>query len=146
MLKLSLSSKKAPREESRVRALLWPDLGTRPGIDSVIDIGGVTAFAVAVIILLIVLFRLAPTAALIDAVLYAGFGFGIGRKSRACAILALILYLGSQISAYFVGRGSWNIVLVVIVTFLFINSVRGTFAHHRFVKKVQIQKPPVSAL
>ena len=111
-----------------------------------IDIGRITAFAVAGITFLFVILRFLPASALIDTVLYAGFGFGIGRKSRTCSIFALILYLGGQIFAYLTGRGSWNVVLVLIITFLFVNSVRGTFAYHRFLRKDQIQKLPESAV
>jgi hypothetical protein len=139
MQRLNLSSKPL-REESRVKTLLWPDLGTLPGIESAIDNGKATAFAIAGITLLLVLFRMFPAASLMDAAIYAGFGYGIGRKSRTCAILALIFYAGIQIWAYLSGRGGWNVVLVVIIIFLFVNAVRGTIAYHRFLKRDRIRE------
>jgi hypothetical protein len=144
MQRLNLSSRPL-REESRIKTLLWPDLGTLPGIESAIDNGKVTAFAIAGITVLLVLFRMFAAASLMDAAIFAGFGYGIGRKSRTCAILALILYSGGQVLAYFGGRGGWNIVLVVIIIFLFVNAVRGAFAYHRFMKRDQIQETPGTA-
>jgi hypothetical protein len=134
MQQLGLSSKNPPKEESRLRALLWPDIRTVPGILSVIDTGKIAAFAVGGITCLAVLLKWAPAASLVDAVLFVAIGYGIARKSRVCAILGLSLYLSGQILAYWTGRGGWNIILFIIITFLFLNSVRATFAHHRLFR------------
>ena len=81
-----------------------------------------------------VIFQRVPPEALLDVAIFASLGFGIGRKSRVCAVLALIFYGSSQIYAYWIGRGSWNIVLVVIIIFLFVNTVRAAFKYHHFKK------------
>jgi hypothetical protein len=141
MLRLNLSSKTL-REESRIKTLLWPDLGTLPSIESAIDNGKITAFVIGGIAFLLVLFRAFPIASSVDVALYAGLGYGIKRKSRTCAALALILYLSGQAISYLTGRGGWNIVLVVIIIFIFVNAARGAFAYHRFIKKDKVQTPP----
>src|SRR6266487_4362597 len=110
MQQLGLSSRNTPKEESRARALLWPDIRTSPGINSVIDSGRFAAFAVAGITVLAVLLRWVPVASLIDAVFFTANGYGIGRKSRICAMLGLVLYVVSQVFAYWNSLGGWNIV------------------------------------
>jgi hypothetical protein len=68
--------------------------------------------------------------AFVSAIIYAGVGFGIYRKSRIAAISELLLYL--------VGRGyAWakvgpNLgVIPVLITLALLHGVRGTFAYHK---------------
>ncbi|PYV32035.1 MAG: hypothetical protein DMG09_24935 [Acidobacteria bacterium] len=134
MQQLGLSSRRPPKEESRLRAFLWPDIHTVPGINSIVDTGKIAAFAVGGLTCLLVLLKSAPVASLIDGVLFIAIGFGIARKSRVCAILGFFLYLAGQILAYWTGRGGWNVALSIIITFLFLNSVRATFAYQRLLR------------
>ena len=109
MQQLGLSSRRPPKEESRLRAFLWPDIHTVPGINSIVDTGKIAAFAVGGLTCLLVLLKSAPVASLIDGVLFIAIGFGIARKSCVCAILGFFLYLAGQILAYWTGRGGWNV-------------------------------------
>jgi hypothetical protein len=118
------------REESTLRALVWPDIRREQSIERVIRNGMIASFAIAALNCASGLWMMVPPLALLGAVLLAALGYGIGRKSRACAVLSLIFYLGEQVFAYLNNIRTWKL-LVVIVTFVFINAVRGTFAYHR---------------
>jgi hypothetical protein len=68
--------------------------------------------------------------AFVSAIIFAGVGFGIYRKSRIAALSGLVLYL--------VGRGyAWAKVgpsfgvIPVLITLAFLHGVRGTFAYHK---------------
>ena len=134
MQQLGLSSRGAPKEESRVRSLLWPTLSGLPGIESAIDIGKIASFAVAVITSIAAVVGWVPKGALFDAILFAGLGVGIARKSRVCAVLALVLYVIGQVMAFWQGVMSWNVLLLIILASIFINAVRATYAYHERVK------------
>jgi hypothetical protein len=131
---LNLSSNKSLSEESRLKAFLWPNLKTQPGIDSVIDLGKIAAFVIAGLTCLGVLLKMAPMTALFDAAIFVALGFGIRKKSRICSVLAFVLYMSSQVLAFANGQGSWNLALIVIFAFLFINAIRGSFVHNRLKK------------
>src|SRR5438876_12282755 len=103
MQRLGLSQNSGPKTESRLRMLLWPDLTVLPEINSTIDIGKLGSFAVAVLSAVSALSgSLAP---LIGALVFAAIGFGIHRKSRICAVFALVLYLGSWLQSFPQGFG-----------------------------------------
>ena len=135
MQRLDLSSNKVVSEESRIKAFLWPNLNTLPGAESAIDIGKVAAYVITVLTCAFLVFRRAPVSAFLDAAVIGALGFGIGKKSRICAVLALVVYLSEQAFAYVKGFGSWNIAVLVIIVFLFVNAARGTFAYHRLKKQ-----------
>ena len=69
-----------------------------------------------------------------DAVLYAVIAWRIYKMSRIAAIAGLSLYLYSRINMW-VDYGPRNPVIAIIFTLMFINSIRGTFTYHKFVKK-----------
>jgi len=133
-------SKSTPKSESRLKALLWPDVSTLPGAKTAIDLGRLTAFLVAGGTVVFVLLGFAPPFSLFDAVLFAVLAFGIGRGSRVCAALALALYLLGQVSLYAAGRGGFNIIMPIIVSFLFANALRATIVFRRF-KRGSDRKP-----
>ncbi len=129
----------------RGRALIWPNLKKRSDIESAIDIGKITAYALAVLMCVTVVLGLFPVRWFFEAAVSAGLGFGIGRRSRTCAVLALTLFVTEQIIAFATGV-HWNPILgtaqvpgshpflSLIVAFFFVNAVRGTFAFHRLEK------------
>ncbi|NLT67070.1 MAG: hypothetical protein GXX84_10750 [Acidobacteria bacterium] len=143
MEKLNLSTRELPQEESRFKRLFWPDVSTKSNIESVIDTGKITLYVIAGLSCLASIFRLIPLEALVDSAVFAAFGYGVGRKSRVCAVLALLLYVAEQVLAYSEGRGSWGI-LVIIAAFLLLNAVRGTIAWHRMVKLSTTSSPDIT--
>ncbi len=70
---------------------------------------------------------------LLDSFLFAVIAIGIWRMSRIAAIFGLTLYLGEQWYQW-TTDGVGNIILVLLLTLMFVNGVRGTIAIHRFNK------------
>ena len=122
---------------SLLGAWFWPKVSDRKNAQFAIN----EAFCVAVVLAVITVI-LATVEVLRDgtegldaeafgsALIFAGVGFGIYRKSRIAAISGLVLYV--------VGRGyAWakvgpNLgVIPVLVTLAFLHGVRGTFAYHK---------------
>jgi len=128
-------SKSTPKSESRLRALLWPDVSSAPGAKTALDLGRATTFILAAGTVVFVVLGFAPPLSLIDVVFFAALGFGIGRGSRVCAGLALVLYLGGQVTLYASGRGGFNFVVPIIVTFLLLNALRATIVLRRLRKR-----------
>ena len=107
----------------------------------------ITAYTLAILGCLTVILRLFPLSWILDAVVAAILGFGIGRRSRICASLAFILFVIGQIIAFATGI-HWNPLLgttpvpgshpflSLLVAFFLMNAVRGTFAFHG-IKKSQ---------
>jgi hypothetical protein len=75
-----------------------------------------------------------------DAVIFLLLGFFIFRMSRAAAILALGLYIGEQV-LQLLDAGGKSGGGGIVLGFLFVNSVRGTLAYHRFVKEAIAANP-----
>jgi hypothetical protein len=142
---MDLSSKKIVRNRSKLKTVFWPELKTQSDIESAIGLGKATAYALAVLMCVTVVLRLFPISWLLESAVITGIGFGIGRRSRTCAVLALTLFVTEQIIAFATGV-HWNpilgtaqvpgshLFLSLIVAFFFINAVRGTFAFHRLEK------------
>ena len=69
--------------------------------------------------------------ALVDIVLFVLIGWGIYRMSRAAAVLGLMLYVLEQLYTWTEAgfKPSAHIILFIIA---FANSIRGTFAFHKY--------------
>jgi lysylphosphatidylglycerol synthetase-like protein (DUF2156 family) len=76
-------------------------------------------------------------------VIYATFAVMIYKMSRVAAILALLVYVGDRLFMIAQQGVSGQSVVAILVVFAFINSIRGTFAYHRFRHQRQeaIQEP-----
>lgn len=70
--------------------------------------------------------------ALVDAGLFAIIAWGIHRMSRTAAIGGLGLYLIERIHMWST-YGPKGLVLTIIFTLMFINSIRGTFQYHKMI-------------
>jgi hypothetical protein len=140
-------SERTVLSRSRLRAVFLPQLKTQADIESVIGLGKITAYTLAILVCVTVICRLFPARWLLDALVAASLGFGIGKRSRICASLALTLFVIGQIIAFATGV-HWNPllgtahvpgshpILSLLVAFFFMNAVRGTFAFHS-IKKSQ---------
>ena len=69
--------------------------------------------------------------ALVDAVIFAGFGWGLYRHSRLCAVLVLLFYLLEQANNI-ANFQTYNAVMALMFISFFIQGVRGTFKYHKF--------------
>jgi hypothetical protein len=137
MQQLGISSN-SPKSKSRVRELLWPDVDNEVSINTVTYHGMWLSFVIAGAATLLALFGILPIAILVDAVLFVAIGYGIRRKSRAAAILGLVLYLGGQLALFVQGRGGYNLIGLIIFSSLFLSAIRATFSFHR-LKKLRMQ-------
>ena len=68
---------------------------------------------------------------LLSVIVFGFIAFGIRRRSRAAALIALLLYVSDRVFAL-ISTGHGNLVLPVFITLAFLNAVRGTIAYHRF--------------
>ena len=78
--------------------------------------------------------------ALIDAAIFGAIAFGIYKMYRAAAIIGLVLYLYERVYMFETQGNFGNTFQVVILVFMFINSIRGTFLYHKLETTVDEQK------
>ena len=69
--------------------------------------------------------------ALIDVGLYSVIGWGIHRMSRVAALSGVVYYALGQVLMW-QRIGFKPSALIIVVLFAFANSIRGTFAYHRY--------------
>lgn len=72
--------------------------------------------------------------ALLDAFLFIIIGWGIYKMNRIAAVAGLLLYILERISMWS-EHGSKNPAMAIIITLMFINSIRGIFAYHKMNKE-----------
>jgi hypothetical protein len=127
--------------EARKRNFFWPNVDTLEGakeatgygIGAAIIVAVVTAgFATWALVSRSTVVGFVDARAYLDAALFSAVAFGIYKEKRFAAIAGLTLYLlekAYQIHATGQFQGA---VLAVFFTIMFLSSVRGTFALHRF--------------
>jgi serine/threonine-protein kinase len=72
---------------------------------------------------------------LIDAALIFSLAFGIYKKSRRCAVLMLVYFVGSKIIVIAdTGRFSGAFLSIVFIYF-YLQGVIGTFTYHKLLKQ-----------
>ena len=120
-----------PKSTSRLRELLWPDISDTVAAKTAARNGMYASFFVAGATILAAVFGYVPRNAVFDAVLFFIIGMGIRWMSRFAAAAGLVLYLLEQLSAMAKGRVFVNFVMLVILTALFVNSVRATWLFRR---------------
>jgi hypothetical protein len=70
---------------------------------------------------------------LLDVALLLGFAFGIYKKSRTCAVLLLVYFLGSKIMMIVEhGLGGAGGILGMVFLIMFWKGVSGTFEYHQY--------------
>ena len=131
MQQLGLSPN-APKTPSRLRELLWPDVSDTVAAETAARNGMYASFFIAAVTTLFSLLGLAAPSAVLDAVLFVIIGIGIRKMSRIAAVAGLVLYLAEQGYAISRGRTGFNLVMLVIITAIFISSVRAAWSFRRF--------------
>jgi len=71
-------------------------------------------------------------AAIIDALVFGLVAWGINRKSRTASVLGFSFYLLQQLLSVLDGEGITGGITVIFFVIAFGNSIRGTFAYHKF--------------
>jgi hypothetical protein len=71
---------------------------------------------------------------LVDAALVAGLAFGIYKKSRACAIIILVYFVGSKIYLMIETGKPSGLLVAAIFVYYYVKGVQGTFQYHKWRK------------
>jgi hypothetical protein len=78
--------------------------------------------------------------------IYGLIGFLIYRMSRFAAIAGLVMYLSDRLVLLAQQGLSMNVIFTIFFVFAFINSIRGTFAYHRFRRqRTEVLQPSVTS-
>lgn len=67
---------------------------------------------------------------LVDVMVIAGLTFGIYRKSRTCAVIMLVYFIGSKLLIWSETKSVSGLPMAIIFGWFFVQGVRGTFAWH----------------
>lgn len=67
---------------------------------------------------------------LLDVAVIAGLTFGIYRKSRTCAVVMLVYFIGSKLLIWSETRSVSGLPMALIFSWFFYQGIRGTFAWH----------------
>jgi serine/threonine-protein kinase len=67
---------------------------------------------------------------LLDVAMIAGLTFGIYRKSRTCAVLMLVYFIGSKLLIWSETKSAAGLPMALIFSWFFYQGIRGTFAWH----------------
>ena len=121
-----------PKTQSRLRELLWPDVDNPVAIKTVCHTGMWVSFVVGGLTALFTIIGGHLLGGFVTGAIFVAIGIGIRKYSRVAAILGVLLYLGPQIATASIS------VVSVIFAFLFISSLRATFALHRLNKQSPI--------
>jgi hypothetical protein len=120
-----------PKTTSRIRELLWPDVSDAVAAETAARNGMYAGFFIAGMTALFAVLGLVPKVSLIDSVLFAVLGVGIRRMWRIAAVAAPSLYLIEQVYGFTHGRATFNAILPIIITAVFISSARAAFSSHK---------------
>ncbi len=121
-----------PKTQSRLRELLWPAVDNPVAIKTVCHTGMWVSFVVGGRTALFTIIGGHLLGGFVTGAIFVAIGIGIRKYSRVAAILGVLLYLGPQIATASIS------VVSVIFAFLFISSLRATFALHRLNKQSSI--------
>ena len=141
------------RESTKERGyidLIWPELNALPEITHAIALGRRVCIALAILTFLLP-GSLWPLATI---VLFIVLGFGIGRKSRLCAVVAFAIYVvGRVVTFASLAGGPFGLYIVfgAVITIWFcvllVNAMRATFAYQTHQKRIAstLRSPELNA-
>jgi hypothetical protein len=127
--------------------LFWPEIDDLPSARDAARIGAYGAWVVALFSVGSLAFQYFGGASMpqdlllsgtVFVLLFAGLGFGVWKLSRACAVIALVLYAIDSLSTLLLVRNGLSVVGIAFLL-LFISGTRGTFAWHKYSKQAETQ-------
>ncbi len=71
---------------------------------------------------------------LVDVALVFGLTFGIYKKSRVCAVLVFIYFVGSKVLLMMEGGKPGGLIMSVLLAYYFAQGVAGTFQYHKLMR------------
>lgn len=121
-------------KQSRLGQILWPTITDLSSAERASFQGCSAAMLVGIVtgISAVLGWTHSGYLAFVDVVIFGLVAWCIRRNSRVAGVLGLSLYVSSQLFEVATG-GSTNPVMFFILTFMFINGVRGTFGFRRVV-------------
>jgi hypothetical protein len=131
-------SDSTPKSEGRLRALLWPSIGSDVAASTVAQNAMYAGVGVGAVTTIFVLLRITPVSALLDAFLFVILGFGARQFSITASILALLLYVTNVVTSILHGVIGAGGVIAVIITSLFISSIRAAMFMRRHPDALQV--------
>jgi hypothetical protein len=72
---------------------------------------------------------------LIDVAFIFGLAFGIYKKSRTCAVLMLIYFIGAKILIMLETGKPSGLIMAIVFIYYFAQGVAGTFEYHKLVRE-----------
>ena len=119
----------------------WPTITDKASAESAANQGlwaaawcaGVTSLLATLSLAGITVLNGIDASSYVDALLFALIAWRIHHRSRVAAVAGLALYVFERVYAWVNGipQGS---VMVVVLTLMFIHSIRGTYAYHRLTQ------------
>lgn len=126
--------------QEKLKETWWPNIESTESAQKAARQGTVAAcFCAGATLLVVILNEMkvfdepllnADKGALIDVVCMLGVAIGTWWLSRTAAVFGLLLYWSGQVVAL-QETGRTNFTMVILLSMMFLNSVRGTFAYHR---------------
>ena len=109
---------------------IWPVITDRENAVKAIRQGFWAAILAAILNVIFALVGTSGLGALVDATFFAIIAFCIYQMSRVAAIVGVVYYFLTRIGWW---SSHWqNVWLAILITVMFINSIRGTFAYYKF--------------
>lgn len=109
---------------------IWPVITDRENAVKAIRQGFWAAILAAILNVIFMLVGTSGLGTLVDATFFAIIAFCIYQMSRVAAIVGVVYYFLTRIGWW---SSHWqNVWLAILITVMFINSIRGTFAYYKF--------------
>jgi len=118
----------------------WPeikDLDTarrvaKQGVWAALFVAGVTALFATLAVFGKSVAGVEPLA-FVDVAIFALLAIGIWKMSRVAASVALVLFVLEKIWAFQDGQRPAGMIMAIVITFIFVNTVRATFCYRRLL-------------
>jgi hypothetical protein len=109
---------------------IWPVIVDGESAEKAARQGFWAAIFAAIINFTFVSLEINGSGALVDAAFFAVIAFGLYKMSRSAAVLGIVYYFLTR-AGWWSYRDWQNVWLAGLISLMFINSIRGTFAYHK---------------
>jgi hypothetical protein len=121
-----------------LKSRYWPEINdletarkvAKQGVWAALFVAGVTA-VFATLALFGKSFAGVDESAFVAVVIFGALAIGIWRMSRVAATLALVLFVVEKVWAAQDGQRPAGVILAIVITLIFVNTVRATFRFRR---------------
>jgi len=114
---------------SKWKNRIWPEITDRKSAEKAIRQGFWAAILAAILNAAFALVGSSGFGALVDAMFFAIIAYGTFKMSRAAALVGVVYFFLTRIGWW---SSHWqNLWFAVLITVMFVNSIRGTLAYHK---------------